>query len=227
MSEVTAIHPELNVAMSLAGIFQAAALVKQAARAGDPDERGLRCSIASVLKLDSHSVVDIYGSVSGLNTGFRHLISQLARIGDARDPEITRYASDMIALERRFVRDSDLVERVQVGVRLARNQLSAYDAADIGTDPELLGEAVFGTLAQAYKDTVSQLRPRIMVSGDPALLNRSNNADRIRALLLAGIRSAVLWRQLGGSRRKLLFSRGRMVKVAELVLGTSARTDDT
>ena len=222
MPDVTAINPDLNVAMALAGIFQAAALVKQAARIGEPDESGLRCSIASVLMLDTQSVVEIYGSVDALSIGLRHVVSQLTRTGGGRDPEITRYASDMIALERRFVRDTSLVERVQDGVRMARNQLSAHDAPNLSEDAELLGDAVVGTLAQAYKDTLSQLSPRIMVSGDPALLNRHSNADRIRALLLAGIRSVVLWRQLGGSRRKLLFARGRMVKVAELALGSQA-----
>jgi high frequency lysogenization protein len=44
------------------------------------------------------------------------------------------------------------------------------------------------------------LSPRIMVNGDPAHLNNPENANRIRALLLAGIRAAMLWRQSGGGR---------------------------
>ena len=42
-------------------------------------------------------------------------------------------------------------------------------------------------------------------------LQVSSNAARIRALLLAGIRSARLWRQLGGSRWQMVFSRRRLL----------------
>ncbi|MEH6454630.1 MAG: DUF489 family protein, partial [Psychromonas sp.] len=34
---------------------------------------------------------------------------------------------------------------------------------------------------------------------------------KIRALLLAGVRAAVLWRQIGGKRRQLIFSRKAML----------------
>ena len=50
-----------------------------------------------------------------------------------------------------------------------------------------------------YQDTLSKLRFRIKVSGSAQHLQDGVNADIIRALLLAGIRSAFLWRQLGGS----------------------------
>lgn len=42
-------------------------------------------------------------------------------------------------------------------------------------------------------------------------LQDSRNADKVRALLLAGIRSAMLWRQLGGRRWQLLFSRRKLL----------------
>jgi high frequency lysogenization protein len=38
---------------------------------------------------------------------------------------------------------------------------------------------------------------------------------RIRALLLAGIRAAVLWRQVGGKRRHFFFGKGKIVKIAK------------
>ncbi|MEK7758734.1 MAG: DUF489 family protein, partial [Pseudomonadota bacterium] len=43
-------------------------------------------------------------------------------------------------------------------------------------------------------------------------------ADKVRAALLAGIRSAVLWRQLGGRRWQLLFSRGKLARTAAELL---------
>jgi high frequency lysogenization protein len=50
------------------------------------------------------------------------------------------------------------------------------------------------------------------VHGDMRFLQQPSNAAKIRALLLAGIRSARLWRQLGGHRWQLVFSRGKLLK---------------
>jgi high frequency lysogenization protein len=56
----------------------------------------------------------------------------------------------------------------------------------------LTGDEVVACLAETYSETVSTLSPRIMVTGEPNLLNRPEIANRIRALLLAGVRAAVL-----------------------------------
>ena len=61
---------------------------------------------------------------------------------------------------------------------------------------------------------ISDLKPRIMVAGEQNYLLNTDTAARVRTLLLAGIRAAVLWRQLGGSKWKLLLSRKRYVSVA-------------
>ena len=42
-------------------------------------------------------------------------------------------------------------------------------------------------------------------------LQQTDTAAKIRALLLAGIRSARLWRQLGGHRWQLIFSRRKLL----------------
>ncbi|MCY1460592.1 High frequency lysogenization protein HflD [compost metagenome] len=62
-----------------------------------------------------------------------------------------------------------------------------------------------------YQDTLSTLRQRIQVHGDMRQLQQPSNASKIRALLLAGIRSARLWRQLGGHRWQLVFSRRKLL----------------
>jgi high frequency lysogenization protein len=42
--------------------------------------------------------------------------------------------------------------------------------------------------------------------------------DWVRTLLLAGLRSAVLWRQLGGGRFDLMFGRKKIMREAEALL---------
>ena len=75
-----------------------------------------------------------------------------------------------------------------------------------------------GALAGLYVANVSGIAPRIMVGGDPACLNRDGNPERIRALLLAGLRSTVLWRQLGGRRLRLILGRSRLLAASHRLL---------
>jgi high frequency lysogenization protein len=57
-----------------------------------------------------------------------------------------------------------------------------------------------------------------MVNGERVYLSNNDNAAKIRALLLAALRSAVLWGQCGGSRLSLVFNRrGYFVEARKLV----------
>ena len=69
---------------------------------------------------------------------------------------------------------------------------------------------IFEQLAKLYQDTISTLSYRIQVQGRLENLRNDNIANRIRTLLLGGIRSAVLWYQLGGRRWRLVFYRKRV-----------------
>jgi len=73
-------------------------------------------------------------------------------------------------------------------------------------------------LAQLYARTISTLTPRIIVSGEHGYLTNPRTAARVRAVLLAGIRAAYLWNQLGGRRWHLVFRRSRTGKAADQLL---------
>ena len=74
-------------------------------------------------------------------------------------------------------------------------------------------EAVIENLNAAYQDTVSTLKFRITVTGNHGRhLQQGNNPAKVRALLLSGVRAAMLYRQLGGGRLSLLFQRNRIFK---------------
>jgi high frequency lysogenization protein len=57
-----------------------------------------------------------------------------------------------------------------------------------------------------------------MVRGEPNYLQNPDNQNRIRALLLAGIRAAWLWRQMGGNRWRILFGRQQFLDAAQTYL---------
>jgi high frequency lysogenization protein len=79
-----------------------------------------------------------------------------------------------------------------------------------------------GRLAELYANTLSRLQPRIMVEGNPVFLQQSAQVDRIRALLMAAVRAAVLWRQLGGNQLSLIFRRRQYAMLARGLLAACA-----
>ena len=75
----------------------------------------------------------------------------------------------------------------------------------------LVHDNVIAACGGLYQDTLSTFSQRIQVQGDMRHLQQPSNAAKIRALLLTGIRAARLWRQLGGHRWQLVFSRGKLL----------------
>jgi high frequency lysogenization protein len=204
--------------MALAGLFQAVSLVQQVAREGSADAAPFESSIESVFRIEADSIDAVYGGSARLERGLRTLCRQLARDKTQQDAEIMRYAVSLMFLERQLVRNAKMLERVREGIEIASQQSEHFSVTH---------ENVIARLADTYASTVSQLQPRIMVQGKPEYLNTPANANRIRALLLAGMRSAVLWRQLGGNRLKLLWTRKRIVQCAQGLLEGSAEEAPT
>jgi len=127
------------------------------------------------------------------------------------DMEMARYVVAMVQLEGSLRRNPKMLEDIRQGIDTARAQMKFFenDAPADGVHPLLMEK-----LAQLYSQTISTLTPRIMVSGEHGHLANPAIAAKVRATLLAGIRSAVLWRQLGGRRWQLLFSRGKIARAA-------------
>lgn len=195
--------------LALAGVFQATALVQQVARQGQADPQTVETTIGTLFYLDAADTAEIYGGIAGVRTGLETLRTQL---GNPRSPaglEITRYAVTLLHLERRLRRRRDMLEALRAGIERISVQVG-YFSRTHGT--------VIAALADLYRDTISTLTPRVVVHGEPTFLEDPNRARLIRALLLAGIRSAVLWRQSGGGRWNLLFGRSTLLTAAEQLL---------
>jgi high frequency lysogenization protein len=198
-----------NQTIALAGLSQAVYLVQRVARTGAADDEDMETCIASLLKINADDVPGVYGGLGKVKTGLKLLERQLGA-HDA-DPELARYAAALLFLEGKFRRDRAMQAAVRAGMEKATAK-----AAHFG----LLHENVLAQLADVYQQSISQLGPRIMVMGEPAQLANPDNANRIRALLLAGLRSAWLWRQCGGGRWKFLMDRSKLREEASRLLRT-------
>lgn len=197
-----------NQTLALAGIFQSVHLCKSLATTGQCDEEELRGTLRSILTLNSERVIDAYGgSARSLNRGLRLLRSQFAGNDETRDLELARYALALIQLGTNVLNDDRTVEELRIGISRVQSQ-----------DGDVVEQELINNLANIYRSSISSLTPRIMVSGDPGFLNDADTASTIRAALLGGIRSVVLWRQCGGSRPKLVMQRGQYARLAEQML---------
>lgn len=189
-----------NQTIALAGIAQAAALVQQLATTGTADADAMEASIASILKIDSDSVIDIYGGLPGLKLGLEQLHEQMTGYKIV-NPEQARYSASLVFLEKQLSGRKDMLKTIRNGVEKAKLQSEHFSP---------MHENVLANLGEIYHSTISTLQPRIMVNGEPGYLSRPDIVNKIRALLLAGIRSAILWKQCGGTRWKFLFFRKKI-----------------
>ncbi len=189
-----------NQAIALAGLSQACLLVKQIATTGTADQSAIEASINSVLKIDSDGVIDIYGDLSNLRPGLKQLEQQMLNQTTA-DRDQARYAASLIILEKQLANRPEMLTTIGTGISVAQAQSENFG---------ILHENVLAKLGDLYHSTISTIQPRIMVNGEQEYLGQPNTVNKIRALLLAGIRSAMLWRQCGGARWKFLFYRKKL-----------------
>lgn len=197
-----------NQVIALAGITQATQLVHDLASTGSADASAFRASVASLLKIDSSSVIDVFGNLAALKLGLEKFQQQIAGYTTV-NPEQARYAASLIFLERQLANEEKMLKTIRIGVAKAQAQADYFD---------LTHENILANLGDVYYNTISTLQPRIMVNGDEAYLSRPEIVNKIRTLLLAGIRATVLWRQCGGARWKVLFYRKRLHDEATFLL---------
>ncbi|TBU98860.1 high frequency lysogenization protein HflD [Stutzerimonas kirkiae] len=190
--------------IALGAVFEAAILVDRVAKTGQTPSAALECMLRSLMIRDHDSILDIYGGDDlNLRDGYRALAGTLERDTDSLQRDPLRYALGLIGLERQLVKREDMLKTI--GSRLDQVQ---FQIEHFG----LLHDNVISSLGGLYQDTISTLRQRIQVQGDMRFLQQHDNAAKIRALLLAGIRAVRLWRQVGGHRWHMIVCRGRLLK---------------
>ncbi|MBU6950735.1 MULTISPECIES: high frequency lysogenization protein HflD [unclassified Hahella] len=198
-----------NQVIALAGVFQSAALVDQLAKQGTVAPTSYECSLKSLLKVDATSTLDVYGDIYGVQLGLKELIAVLERKQDRKKVDVVRYALTLLYLEGKVNKRGDMLDVMSQRIAQITTQTLHFDPTHTN---------IISAFASLYSDTISTFPQRIQVTGDPRFLRVDENADKIRALLLAGIRAAVLWRQVGGRRWKLFFMRKKILQIANGML---------
>ena len=152
---------------------------------------------------------EVYGSDLELAMGLRNIVTQLGNNPSLRNPDKTRYAVNLLQLERLLEKTKNAMEKLGTDLESMEQQLQHF---------ELTHDNIIARLADIYLNNISSIGPRVMVTGENNYLANPDTANKVRALLLTGIRAAVLWRQCGGNRWQLIFKRKSIVKEAERLL---------
>lgn len=200
-----------NITLSLAGVFQAAQQVINLSTSGNTDQRIGEPLMESVFKLDADSCIDVYGSVHNLRPGLRLIEEQLKAGAAGKSTHLGRYVASLLNVERHLNRSPEMQSILATRIIQIKRLLEHTPMMD---------ETIIHSVAELYKDTISTLPLRIQVMGEEDFLKRPDIQDKVRCYLFCGVRSAVLWRQMGGKRRQLIFNRKQLIQTAEdLLLG--------
>ena len=186
--------PDDDQALAFAAVFQAATLAHQLAAADDYDRPALHHMGLSVLRLDADSTAAVFGSVHALRLGLDCVVRLFSGRADASTREVFQYAAEMHQLSVKLGRD----RRAQAAVGAGLDELRARHA-DLAEHFDH-DDALHDDIGALYTRSISRMRPRIIVRGSEGRLTDPLTVSRVRTALLAGIRAAWLWRQLGGRR---------------------------
>lgn len=194
-----------NQVMALAAMCQVAKQVQKIAQYGSSNDYELEKLLNSIVETSPNSPSDVYQGTENLRDGYKNLLNQLSA-GEKKDVEIVKYVGGLMQLERALSAKASSLAELGKSIEDVKRRLDHFAITD---------DTVIAALADIYSKVLSPLGHRIQVYGKPDLLKQQLVQHKIRALLLAGVRSAVLWRQMGGKRRHFFFAKRKIIAIAK------------
>lgn len=192
--------------LALAGMIQTAVLVHRLATTGHVDNSKLQMAIHSLFEQNPSNTVDVYGSTTQLLTGLEMLSHILKRHNNPETNHIVRYTMGILHLQKKLIKQPDMLAHIGKRLNQSHQQAELFESTH---------DNVVASLADIYTSTISTFSFRIQVTGDYNYLQQARVGNQIRVLLFAGIRSAILWRQLGGTRLQIITKRKAIIEAAD------------
>ena len=203
-------QPSIHVqVLALAAIAQAISQVQAIARGEITSPRDIATCLQSIAEQNPTDAIDIYGGqLRNLQNGYKILQQHLTGNG-VKDVEITRYGMAVLILEKALSANADVKQAIGRRIERLQQQLQHFQITD---------DTLIASIADIYVEHISPLGNRIQVAGSPDQLKQTAVQQKIRALLLAAVRGAVLWRQAGGRRYHFLLNRKALLQEISAVL---------
>ena len=216
-------NPIHDQTIALAALYQAIRAVNELATTGSCAEHDLQTGIESLFIFDSPTTEAIYGSIVDLKSGLSGLVKQLNGESYSQDDSdltskqnqtinlsLAQYAIGVIHLQKKLSKNPAALEEITSRLDVAKRQSEIFSS--------VLHENVLANIADIYSESVSTLATKIMIQGEQNHLSNPLIVNKIRSLLLAAVRAAILWNQLGGRRWHIIFRRNKILNMANTIL---------
>ncbi len=190
---------QMERAIALAAFGTAAYYVQRLSIGKSIKDERLDVLVGSLFKFDAPNTAAVYeNQILALKEG-AFLLGHLLKPGNHQQyKQVTRILYSLLHQAQRLKNSSRI--RNDVKKRLIETQPQA----------ELVGLShpqLISTIADIYRQTFGKLRHKIKIAGSVTHLQQPYTQALIRTLLLTGIRSAYLWRQLGGNDWHLILKK--------------------
>ena len=209
--------------LALAALYQSIQAIDSLAKTGSAPEHTILTCIESLFIFDAPNTESVYGSIVDLKSGLIGLIKQLngeSYLADENQPEeidskkttlhLAQYAIGVMHLQKKLSKNTATLESVTSRLEVAKRQSELFSST--------LHSNVLANIADIYSDSISTLAAKIMIQGEQHHLSNPSIVNKIRSLLLAAVRAAILWNQLGGRRWHILFKRNKILQMANSIL---------
>ncbi|VAW96060.1 hypothetical protein MNBD_GAMMA23-540 [hydrothermal vent metagenome] len=209
--------------IALAAFYQAIQAVDELARTGNAPQHDMQTCIESLFIFDTPTTEAIYGGIVALKSGFNGLIKQLngdTYLDDPSEPVgksrqkmniyLAQYVIGVMHLQKKLSKQPAILDSITTRLEVAKRQAELFSSTT--------HENVLANIADIYSENVSPLAAKIMIQGEQNHLANTLTVNKIRSLLLAAVRAAILWNQLGGRRWHILFKRKKILQMANTIL---------
>ncbi|MDQ6990008.1 MAG: DUF489 family protein [Mariprofundaceae bacterium] len=193
--------PEQQRALALAALTQVAYLVESIAQEGRCERSSFEQSMDAFLDSD-------YLQQRDFTTGSSKTRQLLQGSEIKHAKHILSHCATLINIEKKLNKQADMLQYI------AQEMQNIHKKVHYFASP--YHDNVYAAIAHLYGETISQLKPRVIVRGKPEHLKQKHHTEQIRCLLFSGIRAAWVWRTHGGNTLRLIFERKKIIQQLKL-----------
>lgn len=201
-----------DITLALAAVIQDCEQIHLFAQGQTLDEQVFKTGIQSLFVFNPQDVPQIFGGTDSLKRGLTWIAQLNTSKVRPKDRDILQYLTSLLYLMRRVLHDNVRLSRLHERLQKAQMQVNYFHASH----PQ-----VIAGIADIYSESISNLSFRIQIRGLRQVLTQDLSMQTVRCLLLAGLRAAILWHQVGGRRWQLVFARKRLSQTARRLLADS------
>lgn len=198
--------------IAMSAQFQSALIVHTLALGKQVSTPELSCVLQALYIFNAETASELY-PLALLRPGLEAVEEFLSRKWPKSKMPIFRYAFSFGTVAKLILKDAARSQSIRDHLKKNQYQLQHFEV----THPN-----VMGNLSDLYLKTISTLPKKIFLVGHKDILSQTAVMQKIRAILLAGIRAGVQWRLQGGRGWHCVVHRTKMLQRVRHLLALSA-----